>query len=304
LKIDGKTVNAIAPSERDIAMVFQNYALYPHMTVSENLAFGLKLRRTAKMIIREQVQRVARLLQLEEVLNSKPANLSGGQRQRVAIGRAILRRPKVFLFDEPLSNLDAKLRTQMRIELQKLHAEINATIIYVTHDQTEAMTLGNRIAVLNKGKLMQIATPLELYNYPENKFVAGFIGSPAMNFIECKLEKNGHQYELTQNRDIRINLGEELPAFLGKYLDRILIVGIRPEHIGICGPEDPGDIKVQVTAYENMGNEQIIYFTCEEGSYTVRRQTQDEVTLKTYKTIRFNRDKIVYFDLVSEKKIS
>ncbi|HEY1870442.1 MAG TPA: TOBE domain-containing protein, partial [Chitinophagaceae bacterium] len=145
--------------------------------------------------------------------------------------------------------------------------------------------------------------PLELYNSPENKFVAGFIGSPAMNFMECKLEKNNNQYELTQNQNIRINLGERLPAFLDKYLDRRLIVGIRPEHIGICGPEDAGDIKVQVTAYENMGNEQIIYFSCGDASYIVRRQTQDEVALKTFKTIRFKRDKIIYFDSVSEEKI-
>jgi multiple sugar transport system ATP-binding protein len=303
LKIDGKTVNAIAPSERDIAMVFQNYALYPHMTVFENLAFGLKLRKTPKKIIREQVQQAARLLQLEELLNSKPANLSGGQRQRVAIGRAIIRRPKVFLFDEPLSNLDAKLRTQMRIELQKLHGEINATIIYVTHDQTEAMTLGDRIAVLNKGELMQIATPLELYNSPDNKFVAGFIGSPAMNFIECKLEEMDHQYKLTQNQDIRIILGQELPPKLDKYLGKTLIIGIRPEHIGICLPGDSGDIKVQVAAFENMGNEQIIYFSDEKQTYVVRRQTQDEIILKTYKTLHFNREKILYFDPLTEKKI-
>jgi multiple sugar transport system ATP-binding protein len=221
----------------------------------------------------------------------------------VAIGRAILRRPKVFLFDEPLSNLDAKLRTQMRIELQKLHSDINATIIYVTHDQTEAMTLGDRIAVLNKGKLMQIATPLELYNAPENKFVAGFIGSPAMNFIECKLEKQDTQYELTQHQDIRIILGEDLPAALEKYHGETLTVGIRPEHIIICEPGDPGDINVRVTGFENMGNEQIIYFSCQEHSFIVRRQTQDEITLNTVKTIRMKRDKIVYFDPVTEKKI-
>jgi multiple sugar transport system ATP-binding protein len=303
LKIDGKTVNDIAPSERDIAMVFQNYALYPHMTVNNNLAFGLKLRRTPKKVIREQVQHVARLLQLEEVLNSKPGNLSGGQRQRVAIGRAILRRPKVFLFDEPLSNLDAKLRTQMRIELQKLHADINATIIYVTHDQTEAMTLGDRIAVLNKGKLMQIATPLELYNAPENKFVAGFIGSPAMNFIECKLEKKDTHYQLTKNQDICIQLEEDLPSALEKYQDGILTIGIRPEHIIICEPGDPGDLSVRVTGFENMGNEQIIYFLSPEHSFTVRRQAQDEITLNTVRNIRIKRDKIIYFDPVTEKKI-
>ena len=179
LSIDGIVINNQNPRDRDIAMVFQNYALYPHMTVFENMAFGLKLKKVNKSIIKDRVHEVAKMLELEDLLTRKPKTLSGGQRQRVAIGRAIIRRPKVFLFDEPLSNLDAKLRSQMRIELQKLHREISATIIYVTHDQTEAMTLGTRIAVLNKGKLMQLGSPLHLYNNPDNKFVAGFIGSPA-----------------------------------------------------------------------------------------------------------------------------
>ena len=184
LTIDGVRVNEKDARDRDLAMVFQNYALYPHMTVYENMAFGLRLKRFSKNEIKQRVIQTAQLLELEEELHRKPKSLSGGQRQRVAIGRAIIRRPKVFLFDEPLSNLDAKLRSQMRIELQKLHREIDATMIYVTHDQVEAMTLGNRIAVLNKGKLMQLDTPIHLYNYPANKFVAGFIGSPAMNFIK------------------------------------------------------------------------------------------------------------------------
>ena len=303
LKIDGKNVNAIAPSERDIAMVFQNYALYPHMTVFDNMAFGLKLRRIPKKDIREQVLRTARLLQLEEVLDSKPGALSGGQRQRVAIGRAIIRRPKVFLFDEPLSNLDAKLRTQMRIELQKLHAEINATIIYVTHDQTEAMTLGDRIAVLNNGKLMQLATPLELYNSPDNKFVAGFIGTPAMNFIEFIVEGKESQFFLIHKEYISINLGNDLPPVLKSYSGKSIIAGIRPEHVIICEPGDPGDLKVRVTAYENMGNEQIIYFSGEALSFIVRRLTQEMITLNAVKTIWFQRDKILFFDTITEQKI-
>ena len=184
LSIDGKKINNLSPRDRDIAMVFQNYALYPHMTVYDNMAFGLKLKHFSKSEIKTRVMQTAQLLEIQDELQRKPKTLSGGQRQRVAIGRAIIRRPKVFLFDEPLSNLDAKLRSQMRIELQKLHRAINATMIYVTHDQTEAMTLGNRIAVLNRGKLMQLDTPLHLYNHPANKFVAGFIGSPAMNFIK------------------------------------------------------------------------------------------------------------------------
>ena len=172
------------PKDRDIAMVFQNYALYPHMTVYDNIAFGLRLKHFNKKEINKRVMQTAELLEITDELQRKPKALSGGQRQRVAIGRAIIRRPKVFLFDEPLSNLDAKLRSQMRIELQRLHREINATMIYVTHDQVEAMTLGNRIAVLNKGQLMQIDTPMHLYKYPHNKFVAGFIGSPTMNFLK------------------------------------------------------------------------------------------------------------------------
>jgi multiple sugar transport system ATP-binding protein len=199
-------------------MVFQNYALYPHMTVYDNMAFGLKLRNYSKSEIRNQVVQTAQLLEIEDELYRKPKSLSGGQRQRVAIGRAIIRRPKVFLFDEPLSNLDAKLRSQMRIELQKLHREIKATMIYVTHDQTEAMTLGNRIAVLNKGKLMQLATPLNLYNSPANKFVAGFIGSPTMNFIKGTIEDRDGFYFLPESGICRIFLGSVLPSPVHDYI--------------------------------------------------------------------------------------
>src|SRR6476659_9834908 len=194
LSIDGKRVNDLSPRDRDIAMVFQNYALYPHMTVYDNMAFGLKLKNYSKSEIKERVMQTAALLEIEDELFRKPKTLSGGQRQRVAIGRAIIRRPKVFLFDEPLSNLDAKLRSQMRIELQRLHREINATMIYVTHDQTEAMTLGHRITVLNKGKLMQLDTPMNLYNHPANIFVAGFIGSPSMNFLKGRIKHRGEYY--------------------------------------------------------------------------------------------------------------
>ena len=194
ITIDGKIINELSPRDRDIAMVFQNYALYPHMTVYDNMAFGLKLKKFSKNDIKKRVMETAQLLEIEDELYRKPKTLSGGQRQRVAIGRAIIRRPKVFLFDEPLSNLDAKLRSQMRIELQRLHREINATMIYVTHDQTEAMTLGHRIAVLNKGKLMQIDTPMHLYNNPANKFVAGFIGTPTMNFITGYLKFEGDYF--------------------------------------------------------------------------------------------------------------
>jgi multiple sugar transport system ATP-binding protein len=201
LYIDGKLMNDVAPKNRDIAMVFQNYALYPHMTVYENMAFGLKLRKYSTKEIKERVNEAAAILNLQDYLDRRPKALSGGQRQRVAVGRAIVRKPKVFLFDEPLSNLDAKLRVQMRTEISKLHQKLKATIVYVTHDQTEAMTMGNRIVIMNEGTVNQIATPIDLYNNPVNKFVAGFIGSPAMNFIEGRLSGNNGDliFESTDN---------------------------------------------------------------------------------------------------------
>src|ERR1043166_8836995 len=210
LAIDGKRINELSPRDRDIAMVFQNYALYPHMTVYDNMAFGLKLKNFSKAEIKKRVSETAQLLEIEDELYRKPKTLSGGQRQRVAIGRAIIRRPKVFLFDEPLSNLDAKLRSQMRIELQRLHREINATMIYVTHDQTEAMTLGHRIAVLNKGTLMQIDTPMNLYKNPANKFMAGFIGSPTMNFLRGSIHQTGQYYFTDESGNCNVSLGSTL----------------------------------------------------------------------------------------------
>src|SRR4029079_2566278 len=229
LSIDGKRINDLSPRDRDIAMVFQNYALYPHMTVYDNMAFGLKLKKFSRAEIKERVMQAAKLLEIEDELYRKPKTLSGGQRQRVAIGRAIIRRPKVFLFDEPLSNLDAKLRSQMRIELQKLHREINATMIYVTHDQTEAMTLGNRIAVLSKGKLMQLDTPMHLYKNPNNRFVAGFIGSPTINFIKGNLKKKEGYFFLEASPGCTIPLGSEVPATLANLAGNELEIGIRPE---------------------------------------------------------------------------
>ncbi|HEV8080750.1 MAG TPA: sn-glycerol-3-phosphate ABC transporter ATP-binding protein UgpC, partial [Chitinophagaceae bacterium] len=262
LAIDGKRMNELSPSERDIAMVFQNYALYPHMTVYDNMAFGLKLKNFKKSEIKERVMQTAKLLEIEDELFRKPKTLSGGQRQRVAIGRAIIRRPKVFLFDEPLSNLDAKLRSQMRIELQKLHREINATMIYVTHDQTEAMTLGHRIAVLNKGKLMQLDTPLNLYNTPKNKFVAGFIGSPSMNFLSGIIRYEENYFFIDESNECKINLGPSIAAGLEKYTGRKITIGIRPEDIIISEDADTkSDCKLNVMAFENMGNEQLVYLS-------------------------------------------
>jgi multiple sugar transport system ATP-binding protein len=305
LTIDGKRMNGLSPRDRDIAMVFQNYALYPHMTVYDNMAFGLKLKNFSKKEIKERVMQTAKLLEIEDELYRKPKTLSGGQRQRVAIGRAIIRRPKVFLFDEPLSNLDAKLRSQMRIELQKLHREINATMIYVTHDQTEAMTLGNRIAVLNKGKLMQLDTPLHLYRNPDNRFVAGFIGSPTMNFIKGALKKDDDHFFIEISPDNKVHLGSNIPNVFQNQIDDELEIGIRPENIIISAQKITGncDTVVEVMAYENMGNEQLVYLTLKDQTLIARRNAQDSVELGTNLFINFPADKIIFIDPVSGKTI-
>ena len=296
LTIDGKRINDLSPRDRDIAMVFQNYALYPHMTVYDNMAFGLKLKSFSKTEIKKRVKETAQLLEIEDELYCKPKTLSGGQRQRVAIGRAIIRRPKVFLFDEPLSNLDAKLRSQMRIELQKLHREINATMIYVTHDQTEAMTLGHRIAVLNKGKLMQIDTPMNLYNKPENKFVAGFIGSPAMNFLKGYLRHAENYFFAHESEDYQIPLGSEISVGLKKYLNKKILIGVRPEDIFLSdGSVALSDCKLKVIAYENMGNEQLVYLALADLSLIVRRPPANSVEIDSEVGVRFSKNKIIFW---------
>jgi multiple sugar transport system ATP-binding protein len=277
-------------------MVFQNYALYPHMTVYDNMAFGLKLKNYSKSEIKERVTQTAQLLEIEDELFRKPKTLSGGQRQRVAIGRAIIRRPKVFLFDEPLSNLDAKLRSQMRIELQKLHREINATMIYVTHDQTEAMTLGHRIAVLNKGNLMQLDTPLHLYNNPANKFVAGFIGSPAMNFITGTIQHENGYFFIDESEECQIFL-DDVSSVPEKYIDKKILIGIRPEDIFISEDEnDKSDCRLKVLAYENMGNEQLVYISLNNKNLIARRPPTETVKIENRIGVSFSRDKIIFFD--------
>jgi multiple sugar transport system ATP-binding protein len=305
LSIDGKAMNDKSPQERDIAMVFQNYALYPHMTVYDNMAFGLRLKNFSKKEIRERVMQTANLLEIEEELYRKPKALSGGQRQRVAIGRAIIRRPKVFLFDEPLSNLDAKLRSQMRIELQRLHRELNATMIYVTHDQVEAMTLGTRIAVLNKGKLMQLDTPLHLYNYPQNKFVAGFIGSPSMNFMKGVIQKQEQYFFEAEAAKCKISIGPGLPQALEGYVGKSIFAGIRPEHITICEEDEEcqPDCYAPVSAYENMGNEQLVYFSLGALTLIVRRAPKDTLEFEREKGIRFDRSKLIYIDASTQHSI-
>ena len=231
-KIDGKVMNDVEPKDRDIAMVFQNYALYPHMTVYDNMAFGLKLRKVPKDEIDKKVREAAKILDLEKLLDRKPKALSGGQRQRVAMGRAIVRNPKVFLMDEPLSNLDAKLRVQMRIEISKLHENLGATIIYVTHDQTEAMTLGTRIVVMKDGVVQQVDTPQALYNTPCNLFVAGFIGSPQMNFMDAKCTIKGNDVTLTVGKHVlKVPASKKQALIDGGYDGKTVVLGIRPEDV-------------------------------------------------------------------------
>jgi multiple sugar transport system ATP-binding protein len=270
VRIGTEVVNDLPPRDRDIAMVFQNYALYPHKSVYENLAFPLRLRRMSKEQIDERIQRVARALELEEQLKRKPRQLSGGQRQRVAMGRAIIREPHAFLMDEPLSNLDAKLRTQMRAEISLLHKEIGVTTIYVTHDQVEAMTLGQRVAVMRKGELQQVAAPHELYNRPANLFVAGFIGSPAMNFFEGRVEAadGGIAIAFGDGQRLPVDDAERtLAQGLDGYAGRNVIVGVRPEHLedAALARETAADRRLRglVRLRELLGSEVVVHFEVE-----------------------------------------
>jgi multiple sugar transport system ATP-binding protein len=259
LRIGDRVVNDVPPKDRDIAMVFQSYALYPHMTVRDNLAFGLKLRKVPKPDIEKRVQEAAGILSLEKLLARKPKELSGGQRQRVALGRAIVREPAVFLMDEPLSNLDAKLRVQTRAEIARLHQRLKTTTVYVTHDQVEAMTMGQRIAVMSEGLLQQVGTPQQLYDHPINRFVAGFIGSPAMNFVEASLDGAGEGAKLT-TEGINVPLPARFREAVGATSGRKLVVGFRPEHIEI-GEAATGAIGFRANAdvVEYLGNEELLH---------------------------------------------
>ena len=253
--IDGKVVNDIPPKDRDIAMVFQNYALYPHMTVYDNMAFSLKLRKADKDTIDKKVREAAEILDITQYLDRKPKALSGGQRQRVAIGRAIVREPKVFLMDEPLSNLDAKLRNQMRAEIIKLRQRINTTFIYVTHDQTEAMTLGDRIVIMKDGFVNQIGTPQEVFNHPANLFVAGFIGTPQMNFFDAVLTRAGDRYSVTVCGTVFEPSEEKQAALLAHNAQPgAVTLGVRPEHIMLCAPGAAHSVKASVDVSEMMGS--------------------------------------------------
>ena len=308
LYIDNKVVNDVAPKDRDIAMVFQNYALYPHMTVYENMSFALKLRKTPKAEIDKKVRDAARILDIEHLLDRKPKALSGGQRQRVAMGRAIVRHPKVFLMDEPLSNLDAKLRVQMRTEIAKLYNELNTTFIYVTHDQTEAMTLGTRIVVMKDGLVQQIASPKEIYDNPSNLFVACFIGSPQMNILKGKTyEKNGKVYLNMLGTDVE--LSEEKAKIIKETnnLNKDVLAGIRPENMS-CKKEDletaesifNGEIEVS----ENLGAETFLYLKGEEGkAIVIKTATADNINTKGNVKFVIDLDKLHIFDKESEKTI-
>ena len=283
--IGDRLINDVAPKDRDIAMVFQNYALYPHMSVFDNMAFGLKLRKTPKEEIRRRVEEAARILDIEHLLERKPKALSGGQRQRVALGRAIVREPKVFLLDEPLSNLDAKLRAQMRTEISKLHQRLGTTFIYVTHDQTEAMTMASRIVVMKSGIIQQVDTPQNLYLYPCNLFVAGFIGSPQMNFIDSVIVKEGEDFfvefgsEDTKTRAgvkyrIKLPAAKNKDNCLEEYIGKEVIMGIRPEDVhneeDLLAAFPDGVVEANVEVTELMGAETYLYMNCEGHSVNAR----------------------------------
>ncbi|HSA07709.1 MAG TPA: sn-glycerol-3-phosphate ABC transporter ATP-binding protein UgpC [Candidatus Gastranaerophilales bacterium] len=296
--IDDKKINNVHPKDRDIAMVFQNYALYPHMTVYENMAFGLKMRKFKKDFIDARVKKAAETLDLTELLARKPKQLSGGQRQRVALGRAIVREPKVFLMDEPLSNLDAKLRAQTRFEIKKLHKSLKTTFIYVTHDQVEAMTMGDRIVILDKGVIQQIGTPEEVYFSPENVFVGGFIGSPAMNFLEA---------EITEDKKIKIGSiflePEEKNAKLieqNSLAGKKAILGIRPEHF-LINQNNVNAFKIIPDFIETLGSEKLIHFTVNDKKVIAKTSVETEI-MPDNTTVSADASKILLFDINGKKR--
>ena len=306
LMIDGKVVNDLSPKDRDIAMVFQNYALYPHMTVFDNMAFGLKLRKFPKDEIKKRVHHAADILGLTEFLKRRPKAMSGGQRQRVAIGRAIVRQPKVFLFDEPLSNLDAKLRVQMRMEIKRLHKQLDATIIYVTHDQVEAMTMGNKIVVLKDGDIQQVDKPIALYNDPANQFVASFIGSPAMNFAKGQIrqEANGLSFEGT---GLHFTLPDAIRPEAEKHINQELILGFRPESIYNPTYEDrvilTENQEVTVDLTEPIGAETFVYFTVGEGEFCMRSTSGVDYSNGQKIKIGLDISRLYFFDHVNGNRL-
>jgi len=303
LRIDGKRMNEEAPKDRDIAMVFQNYALYPHMSVYDNMAFGLKIRKYPKDQIESRVQEAAHILDIEELLERKPKALSGGQRQRVAVGRAIVRKPKVFLFDEPLSNLDAKLRVQMRAEISSLHTRLSATMIYVTHDQVEAMTMGDKIVVMKGGVIQQIGSPLKLYNEPVNRFVAGFIGSPPMNIAVAKITEEGGKL-IAKEAGFEVTITGPVADKMKSYVGKEILMGIRPEDLEFTTkPETGNNLKATVEVIEPLGAETHLFVNTKDHSVIAR--TAPDNIFKVGDEVNFtpNLEKIHFFDLETESSI-
>ncbi|PXW93062.1 carbohydrate ABC transporter ATP-binding protein (CUT1 family) [Streptohalobacillus salinus] len=303
--IDDKLMNDVAPKDRDIAMVFQNYALYPHMNVYDNMAFGLKLRKFKKDEIDRRVKNAAQILGLEPFLDRKPKALSGGQRQRVALGRAIVRDAKVFLMDEPLSNLDAKLRVQMRAEIQKLHQRLQTTTIYVTHDQTEAMTMATRLVVLKDGVIQQVGAPKEVYDKPDNVFVGGFIGSPAMNFFTGKLEENG--FRVSPKTLIEVPEGKMKVLRDQNYINKDVILGVRPEDIHdepVFVDANPGStLTAEIEVAELMGSESYLYSKLDEQDFVARVDSRTDINGGESLKLAFDMHKCHFFDVDSEHRI-
>ncbi len=306
IKIGDRIVNDVAPKDRDIAMVFQSYALYPHLSVYDNMAFGLKLRKVPKDEIKRRVNEAADILGIRDLLDRKPRQLSGGQRQRVAVGRAIVREPKVFLFDEPLSNLDAKLRVAMRAEISKLHQRLQTTFIYVTHDQIEAMTMATRIAVINKGVLQQLDTPQNLYDHPNNLFVAGFIGSPAMNFFPGKLRKDDGKV-LIDTGDFALPLPPSKVKPYENHIGKDIIFGIRPENIHDADYVPPNvnveRVAVKVDVTELMGNEIFLYLVSGKNTFVSRVDPRSQLRVGQQAQVAFDMDNFHIFDAATEEAI-
>jgi multiple sugar transport system ATP-binding protein len=307
ISIGNRVVNDLEPKDRGIAMVFQNYALYPHMTIFNNMAFGLQLAKKKKDFIKETVTRTSQALGLTQMMDRKPQALSGGQRQRVALGRAIVRNPVVFLFDEPLSNLDAKMRVQMRSEISRLHGQLGSTMIYVTHDQVEAMTMGDRICVMKDGVIMQVADPLTLYRKPENLFVAGFIGSPPMNLLRGKIQKKDSGLVFTESAEqnaISIPIKGPLEPLAAKYIDKPIVLGVRPEHIT---EESKNGTRVPVTSAvdiaEPMGSESLVYMKAGGGNFIAKIHGEKLFHQGQPLTVYVDTDKVLIFDPETEAVI-
>jgi multiple sugar transport system ATP-binding protein len=305
--IGDRVVNNVAPKDRDVAMVFQSYALYPHMTVYDNMAFGLRLRKTPKQIIDERVRDAAKSLGIEQLLDRRPRQLSGGQRQRVAVGRAIVREPAVFLMDEPLSNLDAKLRVEARSFISKLHQRLGTTFIYVTHDQVEAMTMGTRICVLSAGELQQIDTPFNLYHNPRNLFVAGFIGSPAMNFFDATLSASDGTLT-AETSAFKVIIPAHLADTYRSHVSKKVILGIRPEDIHDVDYQPPGIVpslvEANVDVVEQMGNEMVVYLEAEGKSFISRMDPRTQARLGNRMGVAFNMENVHLFDVDTELSLA